>query len=101
MSSDILKTLTISLTSSMGTALFVVACAAGATDGDKGGGGGDDSGGGIDAATLAALELRVLELESEVAGLQVFKSNSLCFIGHMTDDMKQVGGDGVGYLARW
>ena len=96
MSSDLLKTLTVSLTSSFCTALFVVACTAGAEkppetsadDGewgsyadDDGGPGGDD-----DAAALAALELRVAELELRVAELEDFQSSALCFIGHMTDD---------------
>tara|TARA_B100000530_G_scaffold30887_1_gene18461 strand:+ start:57 stop:446 length:390 start_codon:yes stop_codon:yes gene_type:complete len=93
MSSDLLKTLTVSLTSSFCTALFVVACTAGAEkppetsaeDGEWGSDAGDDGGsdvggggGDVDAATLAALELRVAELEN-------FQSSALCFIGHMTD----------------
>jgi hypothetical protein len=103
MSQDLLKTITVSLTSSFCTALFVVACTAGAdskTDltapdapgsdgvddpgdgGDDPGDGGDDpgdGGDGVDAATLADLELRIADLED-------FKSSALCFIGHMTDD---------------
>ena len=73
MSSDLLKTLTVSLTSSFCTALFVVACTAGAEKPPE------TSAEGGDAATLAALGLRVAELED-------FQSSSLCFIGHMTDD---------------
>ena len=94
MSQDLLKTITVSLTSSFCTALFVVACTAGADSktaapslGDAGSGGVDDpgdDGDGVDAATLAALELRVAELED-------FQSSSLCFIGHMTDDSSWEG----------
>jgi hypothetical protein len=40
MSQDLLKTITVSLTSSFCTALFVVACTAGAINDDKGGGDG-------------------------------------------------------------
>jgi hypothetical protein len=105
MSQDLLKTITVSLTSSFCTALFVVACTAGAdskTDltapdapgsdgvddpgdgGDDPGDGGDDpgdGGDGVDAATLADLELRIADLED-------FKSSSLCFIDHMTDNQE-------------
>ena len=102
MTTDTLKTITISLTSSFCTALFIVACSASADksgeppsltsgydDDDDGGGygGGSDVGGGggdVDAATLAALELRVAELED-------FRSSALCFIGHMTDDSRWDG----------
>jgi len=37
-------------------------------------------------AAIVALESDVAALESDVVELEQFKSNSLCFIGHMTDD---------------
>jgi hypothetical protein len=93
MSRELMKTISVCLTSSMCTAMFVVACTAGAekmSEGGDGSGGSSDDGGdgpgddgddgdGMSAADLAALEARVLALED-------FKSSSLCFIGHMTDD---------------
>ena len=49
MSRELMKTISVCLTSSMCTAMFVVACTAAATDGDKGGGDGRaDVGGGDD-----------------------------------------------------
>ena len=90
MTRELMRTISVSLTSSMCTALFVVACTAGATDGDKGGGSGDDDGGdgGLAdlisdvaemSATIAAQQVAIVELEA-------FESSALCFIGHMTDD---------------
>ena len=94
MTTDTLKTITISLTSSFCTALFIVACSASADkageppsltsgyDDDGGGyGGGSDVGGGggdVDAATLAALELRVAELED-------FQSHAACYLRESRD----------------
>jgi len=102
MSPDILKTLTVSLTSSLCTAFFVVACTAGAEkwgaepppaapDNSGGGGGdgdgssddgGDDGGddpgdGGNDGDGLSAEDLAAVE--ADIASIK-------CFIGHMTDD---------------
>ena len=75
MSRELMKTISVSLTSSLCTAMFVVACTAAATDGDA------------DliqdvaemSATIAAQQASIVELE-------LFKSSTLCFIGHMTDD---------------
>tara|TARA_Y100001937_G_C7012208_1_gene281479 strand:+ start:297 stop:716 length:420 start_codon:yes stop_codon:yes gene_type:complete len=41
-------------------------------------------------AAIVALESDVAALESDVVELEQFKSSSLCFIGHMTDDKKWV-----------
>ena len=87
MSRETLKTVTISLTSSFCTALFLVACTAAANkqtstdNGDRSSSNGSSVGGGsdsTDAATIAALEARVLALED-------FREGTLCFFDHMTD----------------
>jgi len=39
-------------------------------------------------AAIVALESDVAALESDVVELEQFKSSSLCFIGHMTDDSR-------------
>jgi|TARA_R100000458_G_scaffold58772_1_gene67542 hypothetical protein len=112
---DTLKTLSISLCSSICTALFVVACTAaadksdtssdgypeyedeegGSTGGGSGGGvdgGGDDDADDMDSITealaqIAELGTTVAAQQAAIVELEQFKSNSLCFIGHMTDDM--------------
>ncbi len=105
MSSDLLKTLTVSLTSSFCTALFVVACTAGAekpghdgahddsdheddaaVEDDDDGAGGTDAGGGSgnvgddggdDDDGLSSADLAAVQ--ADIASIK-------CFIGHMTDD---------------
>ena len=98
MSRELMKTISVSLTSSLCTAMFVVACTAAATDGDKGGGSGGDGSGDVsgddgDDGGLADLIQDVAEMSATIAAqqasiveLELFKSSSLCFIGHMTDD---------------
>jgi len=100
MSRELMKTISVSLTSSLCTAMFVVACTAAATDGDKGGGSGGDGSGDVsgddgDDGGLADLIQDVAEMSATIAAqqaaiveLELFKSSSLCFIDHMTDDQR-------------
>ena len=108
MSPDILKTLTVSLTSSLCTALFVVACTAGAdkldeddddwdNDGtteseppDVGfGDDGDDEG--LSSEELAELTATVAAQQEAIVALEEFQASSLCFIGHMLDETQWTG----------
>jgi hypothetical protein len=113
MSVDFLKMVGVSLSSSICTAVFVVACTAGAEkmgdddrgssdevaedDGDGGGGEGDDDGGsdgpgdgdGDDAVSAA----EIAELAGQIEDLVAFQVSALCFIGHMTDDQHWSGGN--------
>jgi hypothetical protein len=115
MSVDFLKMVGVSLSSSICTAVFVVACTAGAEkmgdddrgssdevaedDGDGGSGEGDDHGGdsdgdgsdgpgddGDDGDDVTAAELA--ELAGQIEDLVAFQVSALCFIGHMTDDQQ-------------
>ena len=109
MSRELMKTIGVSLTSSLCTALFVVACTAGAEkmshddrgsddgaedDGedDDGSGGNDDDGGdgpgddGDDGDGVSAADLA--ELAAQLDDLVAFQASALCFIGHMTDEQQ-------------
>ncbi len=98
---DTLKTLSISLCSSICTALLVVACTAGADkldddddDWDNDGtsetappdvGFGGDDGDGLSSEELAELTATVAAQQEAIVALEEFQASSLCFIGHMMD----------------